>query len=96
MRDLITVEDCMTDLQLGPNGGILYCMQFLSSNISWLLKEIEDLSGEEQTFLIIDCPGIPFLNGFNFFLSFFLDFFTNFQLYLRNVLFSSLWSLELL
>jgi GPN-loop GTPase len=36
VRDLITLEDAMTDLQLGPNGGTLYCAEFLLQNFNWL------------------------------------------------------------
>jgi hypothetical protein len=27
IRDLISVEDVMSELQLGPNGGLMYCME---------------------------------------------------------------------
>ncbi len=36
VRDLITLEEAMEELKLGPNGGTLYCAEFLSSNFSWL------------------------------------------------------------
>ena len=32
IRDLITVEDVMEELQLGPNGGLVYCMEYLLQN----------------------------------------------------------------
>lgn len=36
VRDLITLEDAMTELNLGPNGGTLYCSEFLLTNFQWL------------------------------------------------------------
>ncbi|RIB03828.1 GPN-loop GTPase [Gigaspora rosea] len=54
IRDLITLEDVMEELQYGPNGGLIYCLEFLLNNIDWL----EDELGEyEDDYLIIDCPG---------------------------------------
>ncbi|KAF0361278.1 GPN-loop GTPase [Gigaspora margarita] len=54
IRDLITLEDVMEELQYGPNGGLIYCLEFLLNNMDWL----EDELGEyEDDYLIIDCPG---------------------------------------
>lgn len=52
--DLITVEDVMTHKKLGPNGGLIFCMEYLEENLDWLLTEINKL---KDTYLIIDCPG---------------------------------------
>ncbi len=54
IRDLISLEDVMEELSLGPNGGLIYCFEFLLKNLDWLDDEIGDYSDE---FLIIDCPG---------------------------------------
>lgn len=35
IRELITVEDAMEHLGLGPNGALRYCMQTLAENIEW-------------------------------------------------------------
>lgn len=35
IRELITVEDVMDKLSLGPNGALRYCMKTLAKNISW-------------------------------------------------------------
>ena len=37
IRELITVEDTMERLDLGPNGALLYCMQTLAANLDWFL-----------------------------------------------------------
>lgn len=51
---LITVEDAMKLEHLGPNGGLIYCMEFLEENIQWLLEKLEDFSSD---YLVFDCPG---------------------------------------
>ncbi|XP_049849764.1 GPN-loop GTPase 3-like isoform X2 [Schistocerca gregaria] len=54
ISELITVEDVMTELDYGPNGGLLYCLEYLVQNMSWLRDKLED---HEEDYLIIDCPG---------------------------------------
>jgi len=58
VRNLIQVEDVMEDeeLKLGPNGALLYCMNYLMDNLeTWLLPEIgEEYDGD---YIIFDCPG---------------------------------------
>ncbi|KAM0791506.1 hypothetical protein ACM66B_005958 [Microbotryomycetes sp. NB124-2] len=44
----------MEDLELGPNGGLIYCFEYLMNNIDWLQEALGDY---EDDFLIIDCPG---------------------------------------
>jgi hypothetical protein len=36
VRELVSVEDVMTEMNLGPNGGLVYAMEYLVSNIDWL------------------------------------------------------------
>lgn len=54
MSELITLDDVMTSLGLGPNGGLLYCMDFLHTNIEWLHHKLELL---QDNYLVFDCPG---------------------------------------
>ncbi|KAI8384415.1 GPN-loop GTPase [Radiomyces spectabilis] len=54
IRELITLEDVMEELDYGPNGGLIYCLEFLLNNIDWLEEEIGTY---EDDYLIIDCPG---------------------------------------
>ncbi|ORY53643.1 hypothetical protein BCR33DRAFT_711025 [Rhizoclosmatium globosum] len=54
IRDLITLEDVVEELQYGPNGGLVYCLEYLVNNIDWLEDQI---SSFEDDYLIIDCPG---------------------------------------
>ena len=57
IRDLIHVDDAMEDeeMHLGPNGGLIFCMEFLMQNISWLEEHVEDEL--DDTYYIFDCPG---------------------------------------
>ena len=55
IRDLISLEDVMEEMELGPNGGLLYCMEYLLSNLDWLTEELEAFGDDE--YLLLDCPG---------------------------------------
>ena len=55
VRDLISVDDVMEELGLGPNGGLIYCMEYLLENLEWLLDQLDAFDDDE--YLIFDCPG---------------------------------------
>uniref|UniRef100_A0A5K3EX32 GPN-loop GTPase 2 n=1 Tax=Mesocestoides corti TaxID=53468 RepID=A0A5K3EX32_MESCO len=58
LRDLITLDDVMQALDLGPNGGLIYCMEYLYVNRQWLTDHLRRLRNESaKTYLIFDCPG---------------------------------------
>lgn len=44
----------MEELQYGPNGGLVFCLEYLLENIEWLTS---DLGEYQDEFLIVDCPG---------------------------------------
>ncbi|KAJ2557243.1 hypothetical protein EV175_001462 [Coemansia sp. RSA 1933] len=54
IRELITLEDVMEELGYGPNGGLIYCFEFLMENLDWLEEQMGDY---EDDYLILDCPG---------------------------------------
>ncbi|KAI8851465.1 GPN-loop GTPase [Chytridium lagenaria] len=54
IKDLITLDDVMEELDYGPNGGLIYCMEYLVNNWQWLEEQLENY---EEDYLIIDCPG---------------------------------------
>jgi len=54
IRDLISLDDVAEELKLGPNGGLIFCMEYLMENIAWLEQKI---GAFEDDYLIIDCPG---------------------------------------
>ena len=41
-------------LHLGPNGGLVYCIEHLETNFEWLASKLKDFNDH---YLIIDCPG---------------------------------------
>ncbi|RMJ22887.1 ATP binding protein [Aspergillus sp. HF37] len=55
IRDLITLEDVMEELELGPNGGLIYCFEFLLQNLDFLHEALDPLS--EEYLIIFDMPG---------------------------------------
>lgn len=56
--DLINIEDVMVNCNLGPNGGLIYCMEFLDINIEWLIKSLEKICKKsEKPYLLFDLPG---------------------------------------
>lgn len=55
ISDLVTVEEVMDQMKLGPNGGLMYAMQFVRTNLDWL--DIKLGSVDMDAYLIIDCPG---------------------------------------
>ncbi|KAI0478470.1 hypothetical protein GGR56DRAFT_323865 [Xylariaceae sp. FL0804] len=54
IRDLVTLEDIMSEDQLGPNGGILYAFEELENNIEWLENGLKELA---ESYILFDCPG---------------------------------------
>ncbi|KAG5179356.1 GPN-loop GTPase [Tribonema minus] len=55
VRDLITLADVMEELELGPNGGLVYCMEYLLDNVDWLKDELDNYDDDE--YIVFDCPG---------------------------------------
>jgi len=56
IRELIHLDDAMEDesLKFGPNGGLVYCMEYFIQNIDWLS---EQLGQDEDDYILFDCPG---------------------------------------
>lgn len=54
VMQLISVEDAMNHFNLGPNGALMYCMEFLETNFDWLLEQLKKSS---NNYFIFDCPG---------------------------------------
>jgi len=55
VAELIQLEDVMRAYKLGPNGGLVYCMEYLEKNLDWLLNKIQIQLKDK--YLIIDFPG---------------------------------------
>lgn len=61
IRDLIHLDDAMEDdeLNYGPNGGLVFCLEFLIENSEWLrdaLNPDED-SDTDGDYILFDMPG---------------------------------------
>ncbi|CAG9856167.1 unnamed protein product [Phyllotreta striolata] len=54
VMELVTVEDVMKELNLGPNGALMYCMEYLLENFDWLLDRLAKI---KDCYLIFDMPG---------------------------------------
>lgn len=55
IKDLITLEDVMEELHLGPNGGLIYCFEFLLENLDFITDPLETVT--DEYLIIIDMPG---------------------------------------
>ncbi|KAI4473272.1 hypothetical protein M0802_016207 [Mischocyttarus mexicanus] len=56
IRELIELDDAMEDEQMryGPNGGLVFCMEYLIENSTWLEEKLDDV---DDDYVIFDCPG---------------------------------------
>ncbi|XP_055902834.1 GPN-loop GTPase 3 [Eupeodes corollae] len=65
IRDLIQLDDAMEDeeLQYGPNGGLVFCLEFLIQNQDWLRTQLSGGSDDEtdcdpdDDYILFDMPG---------------------------------------
>jgi GTPase SAR1 family protein len=55
ISSLITLQDAMKEFSLGPNGAMLYCMEYLEANFDWLEEELKKL--HDETWVVFDLPG---------------------------------------
>jgi hypothetical protein len=55
IEDLVKLEDVMSQYDLGPNGGLIYCMDYLEKNIDWLQDKLRPLLKDH--YLLFDFPG---------------------------------------
>ncbi|EJD05584.1 uncharacterized protein FOMMEDRAFT_79553 [Fomitiporia mediterranea MF3/22] len=55
ISSLITLEDVMTEHGLGPNGAMLYCMEYLEANFDWLEDGLRELG--KDAYVLFDLPG---------------------------------------
>ncbi|KAL2759128.1 hypothetical protein ACRALDRAFT_2097174 [Sodiomyces alcalophilus JCM 7366] len=55
IKDLISLKDAMEEVGLGPNGGLIYCFEFLMENLDFLTEALDPLT--EEYLIIFDMPG---------------------------------------
>lgn len=56
MSQLINVEDVMENCNLGPNGALVYCMEYLENNLDWFFAQVTPYINTDHYFLF-DLPG---------------------------------------
>ena len=55
IRDLISLDDAMEGKGLGPNGGLVFCMEYLvTAGATWVSQQLGDYA---EDFIIVDMPG---------------------------------------
>ncbi|KRZ10451.1 GPN-loop GTPase 2, partial [Trichinella pseudospiralis] len=56
---LMDVKTVMDDMQVGPNGGMVLCMEYVEKNLEWLVEKIKGKQREDNTcrYIIFDFPG---------------------------------------
>ena len=55
IRELININDVMNKQKLGPNGALLYCMEYLYDHIEFLDDYFNN--NGDNIYYLIDCPG---------------------------------------
>jgi hypothetical protein len=56
IRDLIACASVQEELHLGPNGALVYALEYLEENVDWLVDQLQELI-KTDTYLIFDMPG---------------------------------------
>lgn len=54
LQELISLEKVMSEEKLGPNGSILYCMEYLLENLDWLKAKLDKY---RDHYVLFDFPG---------------------------------------
>lgn len=59
ITSLITLDDAMEEYGLGPNGAMLYCIEYLEANFDWLVEQLDALLEPQggNGYIIFDTPG---------------------------------------
>ena len=55
IRDFIALDDVQELMNFGPNGGLVYCMEYLVEHIDEFMEQLCDFP--EESFFLFDCPG---------------------------------------
>ena len=67
VRDLVDAKQVEEDLRIGPNGALVFCMEYLEKNVDWLQEQLQKLkqkhtpsnqtTKDKDTYVLFDCPG---------------------------------------
>ena len=55
IEELVSADRVAKELHLGPNGSMIFCIEFLQSHIAWLVNKIN--SFDRNVYFLIDLPG---------------------------------------
>ncbi len=55
ITELISLDTVVKELNLGPNGGLVYCIEYLEKNVGWLVGKLSSLP--EDNYVLFDLPG---------------------------------------
>ncbi|KAF2402603.1 hypothetical protein EJ06DRAFT_574629 [Trichodelitschia bisporula] len=55
IKDLVSLEDVMEEMDLGPNGGLIFCFEYLLENLDFLTNKLETVG--EDYLIVFDMPG---------------------------------------
>ncbi|CAK70171.1 unnamed protein product (macronuclear) [Paramecium tetraurelia] len=55
IRELICLSDVMEEFEYGPNGGLVYCMEYLLQNWDWMQDQLNNIAQDD--YVLFDCPG---------------------------------------
>jgi GTPase SAR1 family protein len=55
IKELISLDDSMEELGLGPNGALIACFEYLLANMDFLTEPLDEVG--EDSLIIIDMPG---------------------------------------
>lgn len=47
----------LEELDFGPNGALVFCMEHLVKNLEWLKDGLSEIAGSDDEYFIFDCPG---------------------------------------
>mmetsp|Transcript_20684 Transcript_20684/g.57737 ORF Transcript_20684/g.57737 Transcript_20684/m.57737 type:complete len:313 (-) Transcript_20684:887-1825(-) len=56
ISDLVDLQTVMQEMNLGPNGGLVYCMDYLEKNMDWLQAALEPIE-KSGAYCLFDLPG---------------------------------------
>ncbi|EGF99779.1 uncharacterized protein MELLADRAFT_94067 [Melampsora larici-populina 98AG31] len=58
IRELINLKEVMVYNRLGPNGSILFCLEYLENHLDWLIEKLKINDDQEiDPFIVLDLPG---------------------------------------
>ena len=57
VRDLVSAAGAASEGELGPNGALVYCLEYLEANLDWLTDALARLSGH---YVLLDMPAVSY------------------------------------